>query len=277
MKTASLTISCKDLKGIIFKVTEFLYKLNANIVNAEQHIEDDMFFMRIEWDLGDFNLTEEDFKEQFKEISTEHKMTYALDYNGKRKSVALFCSRELHCLLDIINRKNIGELDVNIAFVASNFTDAKDYMGKFNIPFYHIENGNNQENELLKIIQKYDIECIGLARYMKVLSEEFLKKSNLPIINVHHSFLPSFVGAKPYDEAYDKGVKIIGATSHYVTKDLDQGPIIEQETLRITHGQSINELKTMGRKCEKEVFAIALKKHVENKIIIHKNRTIIFD
>jgi formyltetrahydrofolate deformylase len=278
VKTASLIVSCKDVKGIIFKVTSFLYKSNANIVNLEQHIEDDHFFMRIEWDLKNFNLDENKFKKEFKNIVDEHGMNYVLDYKDKRKKIALFCSKELHCILDIINRKNIGEFDFDIAFISSNYTNAKDYADKFYIPFYHVEDGKNQEGKLLKIIKNYEIACIGLARYMKVLSKDFLDKcKNLPIINVHHSFLPSFIGAKPYDEAYGKGVKIIGATSHYVTKDLDRGQIIEQETLRITHGNSIDEIKTMGRKCEKEVFAIALKKHLENKIIIYKNRTIVFN
>ncbi len=277
MQTASLIITCKDVKGIILKVTSFLYNLGANVIDLEQHIEDDTFFMRIEWDLKDFKLNKEEFAEEFSEIKNKYEINSILDYKIEKKKIALFCSKELHCLLDIINRKNIDELDIEIAFVASNFTKAEELVSKFDIPFYHVKKGENQEKELLEALGKHKVDCVGLARYMKILSEDFLIKANLPIINVHHSFLPSFIGAKPYDEAYARGVKIIGATAHYVTKELDQGQIIEQEILRINHGNSINELKTLGRKCEKEAFAVALKKHLENKIVVYKNRTIIFN
>ncbi len=276
MKTASLIISCQDLKGIIFQITAFLYDLGANVINLEQHIEDGRFFMRIEWDLEHFQLNKTEFEQRFAQIADKYEMESILDFAKPDKHITLFCSRELHCLLDIINRTQIGELDAKIAFVASNFADAEPLVKRFEIPFFHVPNGVDQETQLLEILQQYDVECIGLARYMKILSEDFLQKCNVPVINVHHSFLPSFIGAKPYDDAYDRGVKIIGATSHYVTKELDQGQIIEQETLRVTHGDSIKEFKTMGRKCEKEVFAIALKKQLENKIIVYKNRAIIF-
>lgn len=277
MKTASLTISCRDVKGIVAKVTSFLYELGANVVDLEQHIEDDRFFMRVEWDLKDFSLNEAEFKEQFQRLVDVHAMDYVLDFCAARKRVALFCSRELHCLLNIINKISIGDLKFDLAFVASNFPDAGEYVGKFDIPFYLVPNGDAQEVKLLEILDKYDVECVGLARYMKVLSEDFLQRAGVPIINVHHSFLPSFVGARPYEEAYDRGVKLIGATSHYVTKELDQGQIIDQRTLRISHGHSVNQLKTMGRTCEEEVFAVALKKHLENKIIVYKNRAIVFN
>lgn len=277
MKTASIIISCNDIKWIIHKVTSFLLDLGANIINLEQHIENWIFFMRIEWDLKDFKLNENQFKEKFKSIQNKYAMGLTLNFQNGKNKIALFCSKELHCLLDIINRKNIDELSIDISFVASNFQDAKKYAQAFKIPFYYIENWNNQEDKLLELVNKYDIECIWLARYMKVLSEDFLIKSKLPIINVHHSFLPSFIWAKPYDDAYEKGVKIIWATSHYVTKELDQWQIIDQETLKIRHINSINELKTLWRKCEKEVFSTALKKHLENKIIIYGNRTIIFN
>lgn len=276
MKTASLIISCQDLKGIIFQITAFLYELGANIVNLEQHIEDGMFFMRIEWDLEEFQLDEQGFCERFAPIVAQYGMQSRLDFGKDDKQIALFCSRELHCLLDIINRIQIGELQTKIAFVASNYDDAESVTNRFDIPFFHIPNGESQEAGLLALIKQYDLECVGLARYMKILSERFLQEADLPIINVHHSFLPSFVGAKPYDEAYERGVKLIGATSHFVTKELDQGQIIEQETLRVTHGNSVDEFKTLGRKCEKEVFAVALKKQLENKLIVYKNRAIVF-
>lgn len=279
MQIANLLVSCPDQNGLVAAVTKFVATHNGNLITLEQHIEDGMFFMRLEWDLSNFDLSRAEFITNFKELSSKYSMDFRLDYPERKKRLGLFCSREPHCLFDILMRQEIGELALEIPYVISNFEDCSEIVEKFNIPFYYIpapKGSFEHEKEQLEIIQNNSTDFIGLARYMKVLSNDFIKSAGQQIINVHHSFLPSFIGAKPYDEAYERGVKMIGATSHYVTPELDQGPIIEQSIRRVTHAHQVNNLKLMGRESEKEVFAYAIKKHVENKVVIYKNRTIVF-
>ncbi len=280
MQIANLLIACPDTKGLVHTITGFLYQNNANLVTIEQHIEDDMFFMRVEWDIADFKIRPEDFIRKIQPIQKKFSMNLNVDFNNRKKRLGLFCSKDPYCLMDILVRQQTGELNVEIPFVISNFEDCRSYVENLGIPFFFIatKEGLNFEHEAeqLEIIKKHPTDLLALARYMKVLSAEFIRKTGQKIINVHHSFLPSFVGARPYDEAYERGVKLIGATSHYVTPELDQGPIIEQTTRRIHHAHKVENLKTMGRESEKEVFAFAIKKHVRNKIIVYKNRTIVF-
>lgn len=279
MQTANLLISCPDAKGLVHSITGFLYQYSANLVTIEQHIEDNMFFMRVEWDLAGFQLSLEKFVAEIKPIQEKFSMNLDIDFNNQKKRLGLFCSREPYCLMDILVRQKTGELNVSIPFVISNFEDCRKYVEGFNIPFYYTPTtqGSFEHEKLqLEILKNHKTDVLGLARYMKILSADFVEATNQKIINVHHSFLPSFVGAKPYDEAYERGVKLIGATSHYVTPELDQGPIIEQTTRRIHHAHKVESLKTMGRESEKEVFAFAIKKHIRNKVIVYKNRTIVF-
>ncbi len=278
MKTANLIISCPDRPGIVKTVTEFLFKHRTNISYLEEHVEDNHFFMRIEWQILDSDLKDHEiFNKAFQEIQKEFQMETKLDFHHQKKLLGLFCSRELHCLADILSRVEIGELNVQIPFIISNAENAQTLAEKFNIPFYHIPATGNYEAQQLEIVHQHQVDIIGLARYMKVLSPEFIEKIGTDnIVNVHHSFLPSFIGAKPYEEAYLRGVKLIGATAHYVISKLDQGPIIEQTVKRIDHRFNVENLKLLGRESEKEVFATAIKKHLENKLIIYKNRVVVF-
>ena len=259
-------------------VTEFLFRNGANIASLEQHIEDSYFFMRIEWELKDSSLRDEkSFKDAFEVIREKLKMNIRVDFCKRKKRVGLFCSKELHCLIDILARLEIGELDIEIPYVISNFSDCESVVENFKIPFFYISTKNGgYEQKQMQILHDHPTDVIVLARYMKILSEKFITEVAQPIINVHHSFLPSFVGAKPYDEAYERGVKLIGATSHYVIPELDQGPIIEQTVKRIDHSSDSSGLKLVGRESEKEVLAFAIKKHIENKLIVYKNRVIVF-
>lgn len=238
-----------------------------------------MFFMRIEWERKTFDLeSESDFRKAFSSLSRNFEMEITLDFCEKPKRIGLFCSREGHCLFDILARVAIGELPLKISYILSNAKEAGDIAEIFNIPFFFVPSGENFEHEekQLEIIRQNPTDFLGLARYMKVLSPHFIDFVGQKIINVHHSFLPSFVGAKPYQEAHERGVKLIGATAHYVIPKLDCGPIIEQRVQRITHGQDIESLKLLGRESEKEAFAFALRKHAENKLGIYKNRVVVF-
>lgn len=278
MERANLVISCPDQPGIVMMVTEFLFRHGTNISSLEQHIEDGYFFMRIEWELKNSNLRDEkSFREAFELLRQKLNMQIRVDFCTRKKRVGLFCSRELHCLIDILARVEIGELDIEIPYVISNFIDASSFVENFKIPFFYISTQNEgYEQRQLEILRKNSTDVIVLARYMKILSENFISNANQPIINVHHSFLPSFVGAKPYDEAYERGVKLIGATSHYVIPELDRGPIIEQTVKRIDHSSDPKNLKLVGRESEKEVLSFAIKKHIENKLVVYKNRVIVF-
>lgn len=278
MKTASVLISCKDRQGIVNAVTEFLLIHQTNIAALEQHIEDGHFFMRIEWQILDSDLSDQtSFLQAFEAIKQKFGMSVKVDFNLKRKRLALFCSKELHCLVDLLGRIEIGEFDVQVPFIISNSKNAESIAAKFEIPFYHILTEGDFEVQHLDLIKKHEIDFIALARYMKILSNDFVCSVGTDrIINVHHSFLPSFIGASPYEDAHERGVKLIGATAHYVIPELDKGPIIEQNVKRINHAYTVDELKILGRELEKEVFAFAIKKHLENKLIVFKNRVIVF-
>lgn len=279
--TANLIITCPDKPWIIRAVTDFIFVHWGNISLLEEHSEDGQFFMRIEWDLEKFKLqSEKEFLQFFFLLKEEFNMQINLNFEKKKKKIWLFCSKEWHCILDIISRTFLEELDIEIIYVISNSTQLQDVVEKFWIPFFYTptkKDSLEHEQQQLKIIKKYPTDLIVLAKYMKILSADFIGKTWQKIINVHHSFLPSFVWSKPYQEAYERGVKLIWATSHYVIPELDQGPIIEQQVKRVKHCHSIENLKILGRECEKEVFATAIRKHIENKLIVYKNRTIVFE
>lgn len=280
-KTANLLVSCPDRAGLVKAITEFLFEYGANISFMEQHIEDGHFFMRIEWEIENFCFDCDDkFLERFSKIQKDFDMDIRVDFKWEKTKVWLLCSKELHCLIDIIGRYITGELNIEIPYVISNSLAWKEYVEKIWIPFYYVETKKgsfDHEREVLKIIKDNPTDLIALARYMKILSQGFIEQANQKIINVHHSFLPSFIWAKPYDEAFERWVKIIWATSHYVIPELDRWPIIDQEVKRIKHSYDIDNLKILWRECEKTVFANAIKKHIENKIIVYKNRAIVFE
>lgn len=281
--TATLLISCPDRKGIVASVANFLYQHNANILHADEHQDSqlNLFFLRVEWDMTDFALKSQEFDKSFSKLAEEFKMDWKVKYSNYKSKVAILVSKEDHCLADLLYRHKSKELECEIALVISNHPDVKSVAEFYNIPFFEIpidkDNKAEAERKILKLLKDKNVDLLVLARYMQILSGEFIKEFGFPIINIHHSFLPAFEGAKPYHQAYERGVKIIGATSHYVTVDLDQGPIIEQDILRVSHRDSVLDLVQKGRDMEKIVLSRAVKWHLENKVLVYSNKTVVFD
>lgn len=278
-----IQISCKDKVGIIASVTNFIQNKKGNITYIDQHVdvEEKLFFMRVECEFEESDFSISTFKNTFtKELAVPFNMNWDITNPKKKLKMAIFVSKYDHCLYDILSRYQSGELHVEIPVIISNHLDLKSIADNFKIPFYHIpvtkETKFKAEEEQLKLLTKYDVNFIVLARYMQIISDNLIAKYVNKIINIHHSFLPAFVGAKPYHSAYKRGVKIIGATSHYVTEELDAGPIIEQDVTRVSHNYSINDLVTKGRDLEKIVLSTAIKLHLNKKVMINKNKTLIF-
>ena len=278
-----ILINCPDKSGIVCSVTGFIHSNNGNIIYLDQHVDKskNVFFMRLEsdFDAPSFNL--EEFRETFKkELATAHNMDFSIYSASSKPKMALFVSKYNHCLYDILSRFNSGELKVAIPFILSNHPDLSYIAAQFNIPFYHIpfskENRDSAEQEQLKLLKEHDIDFIVLARYMQIVSSTLIDEFPNRIINIHHSFLPAFAGAKPYHAAFARGVKIIGATSHYVTEELDAGPIIEQDVTTVSHTHSIADFITKGRDLEKIVLSRALKLHIERKTMVYNNKTVVF-
>jgi len=280
---AILLISCNDNKGITAAVTNFVFNNNGNIIHADQHIDEqtNTFFMRIEWSLEDFKIGRKDIPEAFKSISDKFDMKWDLDFTDEKKNVAIFVSKHRHCLYDILLRQREGQLNCNIPLIISNHPDAKKIAGDFNVTYHEIpitkENKEEQEKKEIELLKEANIELIILARYHQILTSSFIEAYKDRIINIHHSFLPAFAGKSPYAQAYSKGVKIIGATSHYVTEKLDDGPIIEQSTVRISHRDSLEDLIREGEDLEKIVLNRAVRWHLERKILSYNNKTVVFD
>ena len=281
--TARLLISCPDRKGIISAVAGFIAGHDGNILEADQHTDphDSTFFMRVEVELDSFSLTRETFEAAWSEIAVPFQMRWRMYWGDLVKRMAIFVSKKSHCLNDLLWRWKTGELRVNMAFVAGNHVDLEDDVAAFDIPFYYLPvtpaTKEQQEDRLLALLQEHSVDVVVLARYMQILSPAFVAKYPECIINIHHSFLPAFAGHKPYHQAYDRGVKIIGATSHYVTDDLDQGPIIAQSTLPVDHRDTVEDMVRKGRDLERVVLATAVRYHVEDKLLISNNKTIVFD
>lgn len=282
-KTAILLISCPDKKGIVAKVTEFLDNNYGNIIYLDQHVdkEDNMFFMRIEWELNGFLIPEAKFGDYFQtQIAAIYNMKWKLYFSDYVPKMAIFATKLSHCLYDILSRHQAGEFNVEIPLIIGNHDYLKSVSEQFNIPFHHIpvtkDNKKEQEEKELKLLKKHKIDFVVLARYMQILSDGFVRNYPDKIINIHHSFLPAFPGAKPYHSAYKRGVKIIGATGHYVTADLDEGPIITQNITRISHKDSIKSLIRKGQDLEKIVLSDAIYLHLNRKVLSFHNRTIIF-
>ncbi|MGB0237319.1 MAG: formyltetrahydrofolate deformylase [Cycloclasticus sp.] len=282
--TATLLAECPDQPGIIAKVTDFLAKHNGNIVDLEQHVDtaDKHFFMRVEWQLDHFSIERESIQQAFSEqVSSTLQMNWQLAFSDVKPRLALFVSQHGHCLLDILARYQSGEWDVEIPLIISNHKDFQPLAENAGIAFHHIaitaDNKQQQEEIQLKLLAEHQIDTIVLARYMQILSANFIDHYPHQIINIHHSFLPAFPGAKPYHSAYERGVKIIGATSHYVTTELDAGPIIEQDVVHIRHNDNIEDLKRKGRDNEKIVLSRAIRHHLQHEVLVYKNRCIVFD
>ncbi|MBR6179223.1 MAG: formyltetrahydrofolate deformylase [Bacteroidales bacterium] len=284
MKTAILLLHCPDKPGLIAELTNFVTVNNGNIVYLDQYVDhtEGIFFMRMEWDLGKFLIPTDKIEDYFTTLyAQKHNMEFRLYFSDKKPRMAIFVSKMSHCLYDMLARYTAGEWDVDIPLIISNHPDLKPAADRFGIP-YHIfpitkDNKAELEPKEMKLLKDNDIDFIVLARYMQIISPEMIAAYPNKIINIHHSFLPAFVGAKPYHAAYARGVKLIGATSHYVTQDLDAGPIIEQDVTRITHKDTIQDLINKGKDLEKIVLSAAVQKHIERKILSFKNKTVIFN
>lgn len=281
--TAILLIHCPDQPGIIAVITEFINVNGGNIVYLDQYVDkvNGVFYMRVEWDLENFIIPKNKIGEYFQILyAAKYNLNYSLKFSDEPQRMAIFVSKMSHCLYDILARYISGEWDVEIPVIISNHPDLADAAKQFNIPFEVIpvtrDNKAEMEQKEFEILDSYNVDFIVLARYMQVLSEDFINRYPHHIINIHHSFLPAFVGAKPYHAAYERGVKLIGATSHYVTPDLDAGPIIEQDIVRVTHKDTIQDLVHKGRDLEKIVLSRAVEKHIQRKILTFDNKTIVF-
>lgn len=281
--TATLLITCPDQKGIVAGIADFLYQHSANILHADQHqdAENNLFLMRVEWDLTGAALNNENFADKFSPLAKRFDMQWQLKLSQKRPQVAIMVSQYDHCLADLLHRYQSGELACDIALIISNHLDCQRLAEFYGVPFHHIlvnkENKAQAEAEQFKLFDAYNIDLIVLARYMQILSPAFVERYPQRIINIHHSFLPAFIGARPYHRAFERGVKLIGATSHYVTEVLDEGPIIEQDIVRISHRDQVEDLIQKGRDLERIVLSRAVRWHIENRILLYANKTVIFD
>jgi formyltetrahydrofolate deformylase len=281
--SATLLITCPDTKGIVAAIADFLYQHNANILHADQHqdAENSLFLMRVEWDLKDFSLDEASFAEAFQGIAKTYKMSWELKFSKDKPLMAIMVSQYDHCLADLLHRHKNNELQCEIPLIISNHLDAQKLAEFYGIPFFHIpvekDKKKEAEAEQFALFDKFQVDFIVLARYMQILSEDFVKRYPQRVINIHHSFLPAFIGARPYHRAFERGVKLIGATSHYVTEVLDEGPIIEQDIDRISHRDQVEDLIQKGRDLERIVLSKAVRWHIENRILIYSNKTVIFD
>ena len=283
MTTAKLLLYCPDKPGILAEVTDFITVNKGNIIYLDQYVDhvENIFFMRIEWELKDFLVPQEKIEDYFRTLyGQKYEMDFRLYFSDVKPRMAIFVSKLSHCLFDILARYTAGEWNVEIPLIISNHPDLQHVAERFGIPFYLFpitkETKEEQERKEMELLAKHNITFIVLARYMQVISEQMINAYPNKIINIHHSFLPAFVGAKPYHAAFQRGVKIIGATSHYVTTELDAGPIIEQDVVRITHKDAIEDLVNKGKDLEKIVLSRAVQKHIERKVLAYKNKTVIF-
>lgn len=283
MRNITILIHCKDQKGIIAAVTNFILKVEGNITYIDQHVDVDqnVFFMRLECELMNESWNVESIKTNFQEsIANDFDMSWQLFNKDQKPKMALFVSKYEHCLFDILGRYSAGELPLEIPLIISNHEDLKPIADRFNIPFYHVpftkDNKIEGEKQHIALLQQYDIDFIVLARYMQIITPQLISLYKNKIINIHHSFLPAFPGAKPYHSAFKRGVKIIGATSHYVTEELDEGPIIEQDITRVLHSHSIEDFIMKGKDLERIVLSRAIKLHAERKTMVYSNKTVIF-
>ena len=283
MTTAKLLLHCPDKPGILAEVTDFITVNKGNIIYLDQYVDhvENIFFMRIEWELKDFLVPQEKIEDYFRTLyGQKYEMDFRLYFSDVKPRMAIFVSKLSHCLFDILARYTAGEWNVEIPLIISNHPDLQHVAERFGIPFYLYpitkETKEEQERKEMELLAKHNITFIVLARYMQVISEQMINAYPNKIINIHHSFLPAFVGAKPYHAAFQRGVKIIGATSHYVTTELDAGPIIEQDVVRITHKDAIEDLVNKGKDLEKIVLSRAVQKHIERKVLAYKNKTVIF-
>lgn len=281
--TAVLLVACPDRKGLVAAIANFLYRHDANILHADQHQDSEagLFLMRVEWDLAGFDLGLHRFDEAFAPVAEEYQMRWELKLSSVKPRMAIFVSKFDHCLADLLYRWHGGELYCEVPLIISNHPDTHWLAQTYQVPFQHMaltrETKPEVEAAQLALLRAHRVDFVVLARYMQVLSPDFIRHYPNRIINIHHSFLPAFHGAKPYQRAYERGVKLIGATSHYVTEVLDDGPIIEQDVVRISHRDDLDDLVRKGADLEKVVLSRAVRWHIDNRILVYGNKTVVFD
>ena len=281
--SAILLTSCPDQKGIVATLSDFVFRHNGNILHADEHADENsnLFLMRVEFDPKDFDIDLADFAKHFSPIAEKFDMQWRLARSNVRQKMAILVSKYDHCLVDLLYRHKSGELACEIPLVISNHPDNRPIADFYQIPFFVVsvtkDNKSEAEQKILGLLEQHNPDFIVLARYMQILSNDFVNEYPHRIINIHHSFLPAFVGAKPYHQAFTRGVKLIGATSHYVTDVLDDGPIIEQDVVRISHRDSLDDLLQKGRDLEKVVLSRAVRWHIENRVLLYGNKTVVFD
>lgn len=281
--SAILLVSCPDQPGILAAITGFVSEHGGNILELSEHVEtlDSRFLMRIEWELKDFDLPREEIKPSFEPIAERFSMNWSLYFSDVTPFMALFVTKQSHCLHDLLARYESDDWNVSIPLIISNHNDLRPVAARFGIDYHHIpvssDTKREQEEKQLSLLEDYNIDFIVLARYMQILTPPFVDAYRNKIINIHHSFLPAFPGARPYRSAHDRGVKIIGATSHYVTEELDEGPIIEQDTVPVSHEDDTEDLRRKGRDLEKIVLARAVRNHLQRRTLVYDNRTAVFN
>ncbi len=283
ISTATLLVTCPDRRGLVASLAQVLYGHGVNILDSDQHSDPvaGQFFQRIRFDLAELRTDRTTLERSIDEVAQRFDMTWRMSYSDRRKRMAIFVSRLDHCLYDLLLRHRAGELDCDIRMVISNHEDLRPVADQFGLDFHHFpispESKREQEGSELELLAALDIDLIALARYMQVLSESFVEQYPNRIINIHHSFLPAFSGARPYRRAYRRGVKLVGATAHYATGELDDGPIIEQSVARASHRDSVDDLVRKGRDIERTVLATAIRAHLEDRILVYENKTVVFE
>ncbi len=281
MIKAIFLIQAEDQKGLLATTVDFFYGKGFNILHCQQHTDsyEKRYFMRIELDATDMKMTRKELYDEFEALAAPLGLEWSLHWSDYRMRVAILVSKTSHCLYDLISRQLEGELECEIPLIISNHPDMERVANQFRIPYYYFPVGDDkekQEGKIRDLLRRFDIDLVVLARYMQILSPSFTEEWSGRIINIHHAFLPAFQGANPYLRAYRRGVKMIGATAHYASEDLDQGPIIEQDVVRVNHELTPEGLKEVGKDCERRVLASAVKAHLEHRIMIYSNRTIVF-
>jgi formyltetrahydrofolate deformylase len=281
--SAILLIACPDRKGLVATISDFIFRHNGNILHADEHADEDsnLFLMRVEFDPAGFDFDLNDFSKHFLPIAEKFEMTWRLAQSSYRPKMAILVSKYDHCLVDLLYRHKSGELACEIPLIISNHPDNKAIADFYGITYFVVpsnkDNRRDSEQRVLGLLSQHAPDFIVLARYMQILSSEFVSAYPHRIINIHHSFLPAFIGAKPYHQAFARGVKLIGATSHYVTEVLDDGPIIEQDVARISHRDSLEDLLQKGRDLEKVVLSRGVRWHIENRVLLYGKKTVVFD
>jgi formyltetrahydrofolate deformylase len=284
--TAVLLLSCPDQKGLVASVSDFLYRNDGNIIHADQHTdaEEGIFLQRVEWELSGFGIPRDGIAEAFRPVADRFGMTWSLHFSDFRPRIAVFVSKQAHCMYDLMARLRMDEIQAEIPLVISNHSDLRPVAASAlggGAEYHHFPITSKtkaaQEQAITELLDVQRIDLIVLARYMQILTEQFVARYASRIINIHHSFLPAFAGAQPYHQAYDRGVKVIGATAHYVTPQLDQGPIIDQDVVRVSHRDSVTDMVRKGRDLEKVVLARAVDLHLRNRILVYGNKTVVFD